>query len=321
MGARTTDFWLEAETALGFRTFYSSHLATVRRIVAIRGSSSLVLDSIAQTYTDQGRRAIRWHSVHHPDTLTGVVIPHRQTAWVAGELFATVSPPLGPILEWFSVGPKMASEPRLTEPKARLKKCLKGALTALEEAEADHEDGDRQLINSWVGQYLPPRNQRPGRGQHYFGCPLTSSGPQPAFLERRFSTLEITIHLSNKPLWTIAQSIRRFTEEALLRGYPAEIYHNTLEPSWIDHVVIPDIGLGITSARAPHQVSGGKVRAWPYLVPAPALRNDETEYWWEVYQKLYVQAWKIMESMREIQHQSQPQAPSELPRIVADCIA
>lgn len=322
MGPLSIDCWLEAETALGFRTFYAGHLSAVRRVVAIRGPSAPILDSIAKTYTDQGRRVVKWHAVHSRDGLRGVVVPQRQTAWVAEELFEQIPAAAGPEPERMIVGPNPPFDPRLAELKSRLRKCLAAALTALNEWESGFDAAaawDRSLTDAWCARWLQSSKTRPGRARHYFGSPLTPQGPDLSFLSQRFSRLETTVHLRGTPSASAGQALRRFGDQAILRGYSVDIYHDSLDPSRIDHLVVPELSLGLTHARPPHDLAEGRSALWP--LGQSVLANPESERWWNVFQDLYVQSWHIMEDIQAVARQTLPACPAELSRIVKACTA
>lgn len=52
--------------------------------------------------------------------------------------------------------------------------------------------------------------------------------------------------------------VRRLLEAALMRGHNVEAFHCALDPSLIDHLVIPDLGTAVINAVEPHFFQPGK---------------------------------------------------------------
>ena len=320
------DCWLEAETAVGFRTFYSLHLRPLKKITVIHGSADRLLGQISKTFLDRGRQQIRWHSVYAPDLMTGLVVPALETGWVAADVVRHIEVPRTLVVESVQAGPDIAANPEIDQLHVRIKRCLSGALAALCEYDLLLPAAPRfdDVVREWVAEYLPDiRRETTSSPQdwHGFGTPLTAQGPDAELLSAEFHRLQRTIHLEGGSSLTHTQLVRRFGEQALMRGYKVRFYHDALDPSRIDHLIIPALGLGITNATAPHQVEGGhRIERILAGTPAP-LSMEDTEYWWGVFQKLYTQAWRLMQQAADIKRGNTGEAAEDLAQLTAQCTA
>ncbi len=320
------DCWLEAETAVGFRTFYSLHLRSLKKIKVIHGPADRLLGQISKTFLDRGRQHIRWHSVYAPDLMTGLVVPALETGWIAADVVRHIEVPRTLVVESVQAGHDMPLNPELDHLYLRIKRCLSGALAALSEYDLLMPAGPRldELVREWVAEYLPEIRRHNGSGPqdwHGFGTPLTALGPDAELLSAEFSRLQRTIHLEGGSSLTHTQLVRRFGEQALMRGYKVRFYHDALESSRIDHLVIPALSLGITNATAPHQVAGGHHIARILAGTRTSLGIEDTEYWWGVFQKLYTQAWRLMQQVADLKRATAGEAVQDLSKLTAQCTA
>lgn len=326
MAPEGIDCWLEAETAIGFRTFYALHLRTVGKVMVIHGPSTVILNRIAETYNTRGAVVVRWHSVHDPAALTGVVVPHQGTAWICGELYQKLSLMNGTAVESIPAGPDAPPAPEMDALHQRVKRCLAGALAAWREYEiaaASTRCPNPMPIQPWIEQYLPPSRAHleSAPDLHFFGVPLTAEGPHPSFLAREFQRLKTTIHLTGGMGFENAQWVRRFGEQALLQGYAVHFYHDALDPARIDHLIIPELSLGMTNARSAHEMMGGRTVVATDGASGLIHNSPEAEHWWHVYQKLYTRAWQLAEEMRATKQSSPQTTTCDLSEIMAQCTA
>jgi len=325
MRSKTQDQWLEAETALGFRSFYALHLRSVKRLTVFHGLAHPLLIHFAEMYQDKGADVIRWHSVHQANTLTGVIVPSEEIAWVSGEVYRPLRLPPTIIIDSIPVGPNVGISPDEVALKLRIKASLQGAFTALSEYSLLHEaasQGGEDQLHQWVQQFLDaPRPAGPASDAHFFGTPLTAQGPQCSFLAEKFRGLETTVHLHGDPSDMNARLIRRFGEIALLRGYPVHFYHDSLSPARIDHVIIPTLRLGFTNASPPHELPGGKHRTTVNPTAKTPPITAEGESWWQTYQRFYTHAWQLMEVLGALRDETTPVDPDALVAIMSRCTA
>lgn len=289
------DCWLEAETAFGFRTFYATHLSSAQTILVVPQISPLILNHIADCYTQPQDFVMRWHSVYDPTQYTGVSLPRQQLAWIAADLLPLLAPhPSLPLKGVHKPLPTTITDPPVRS-HDRIKRSLNAALTALREGETQDDAWSKiGPVDAWVDRYLAPGQTHVARALHFFGSPLTPTGPDVTFLRQQFSPLHTTIHLPSLERERSAQFLRRFAEQALIKGYAVWIYHDALDPYLIDHLIVPKLSLGMTSARAPHLLTGGESAIW--MGSRTALTSSR-ESWWKLFQNMYTHAWQLMAEM------------------------
>ncbi|MCY0878993.1 MAG: hypothetical protein OWU84_08635 [Firmicutes bacterium] len=287
--------FLEAETASGFRHFYALHRRSMDTVLSV--DPAAVLPALLH---DQKRpaRLIAWHSVYSPSTLVGLADYDNRCAWIHPQYFSAGFPGLDPKAD--GVGPVHGPGCPWPSLRQELKACLMGALLARTEAE-QHQPTDSGMLTAvveeWIHQYLSPLGpSTTGDDTHFFGVPLTPEGPYSLFLDETFSSLEESVHLIACCHRDASRLLRRFGEEALLRGYSVQYFHDALEPATINHLVLPERRLGLTHAEAPHCAPPGKHARYLTLgSPLPTRAHAE---WWPIVQQFYSRAWQIMESMR-----------------------
>ena len=96
-----------------------------------------------------------------------------------------------------------------------------------------------------------PRHTDCPKERHLFATAITPKGPE--------SHLESIVgHLNKRYIITGDDGtgkntlVRRLTETAMMRGYNVEAYHCALDPSLIDHLVIPALSTAVINAVEPH---------------------------------------------------------------------
>ena len=96
-----------------------------------------------------------------------------------------------------------------------------------------------------------PRHTDSPKERRLFATAITPKGPE--------SHLETIVGHLNKRYIIAGDDgtgkntlVRRLMEAAMMRGYDVEAYHCTLDPSLIDHLVIPALSTAIINAVEPH---------------------------------------------------------------------
>ncbi|NMP22123.1 hypothetical protein [Sulfobacillus harzensis] len=327
MSFPVSDLWLEAETALGYHAYYGLHLSGIKKLVVLYGPSHTILDRIADTYAERGAHIARWHSVYDPEALTGVVLRPLGVAWISGEIARRVTPSGNVSVESLMVGPELPSDVDRTikEYQARIKQCLVGCAAAMAEYELAAQ-GPVPSVEPWVRNW---RNQLLGQRAfsshpvdiHSFGSPLTADGPDQRFLADSFSRLDLSLHLINGLPGMSSRLIRRFGETALMQGHTVHFYHDALKPSRVNHVVLPQLGIGMTDSTAPYDVPGGRQRI---VVDAAFGRQtdvDGAESWWTIYQTFYHQAWQLLDEIRTLRREWSLWLDIDIARLASRCTA
>ncbi|MCY0898170.1 MAG: hypothetical protein OWU33_04415 [Firmicutes bacterium] len=298
MISRLSHAFLEAETAAGFRQFYALHLRTMRDI-ASGDPKGVLTDLEASPVT--ATEVTLWHSVYQPTEVIGIVDHTRHRAWIHPQHFAAGVLLVDPLTSWYSTS--AYAQVRHTLPwhslRLNLKECLTGALAARTQAEQQCSTDPASFITpvtDWITRYLStPSSSCEAVDTHFFGNPLTGAGPYTNFLDETFRALQETVHIIACCHRDASALLRRFGEQALLRGYAVHYYHDALEPATINHLVLPQQQLGITHAEAPHLLPPGRHALSVTLGESPSHRATE---WWSVFQMFYCRAWQIMEEIQ-----------------------
>ncbi len=328
MTPQTSDAFLEAETALGYHTFYGLHLRGIKKLIVIHGPGHRILSRIAHTYEERGAHLSRWHSIYDPASLTGVVMPASETAWISGEIYGRVSIAPHIAVESLKAGPDLPYPLSLEihERQARIRRLLAGALTAYSEYEslslAKVNPDIEAFARHWRDKLLG-RTTFAGHPLdiHSFGNPLTADGPHHHFMACQFSPLALTVHLVDGMPALNSRLIRRLGEMALVLGHTVHFFHDALDPSKINHIMFPDLAIGVTDATAPYAIPGGRQRLDTRTEFGRNRDVDEAEAWWTVYQKLYSQAWRLLDEIRRLRQSWAVPADADIERLASWSIA
>lgn len=89
------------------------------------------------------------------------------------------------------------------------------------------------------------------RQRHLFATAITPDGPR-SHLDTVVGEAAHRYVITGDPGTGKSTMVGRVAEAAALRGYDAEVFHCALDPSHIDHVVIPDLGTAVINGGTPH---------------------------------------------------------------------
>ncbi|MCF8011998.1 MAG: hypothetical protein K9L17_12545 [Clostridiales bacterium] len=96
-----------------------------------------------------------------------------------------------------------------------------------------------------------PRQTDSPRERHLFGTAITPKGTE-SHLDTIIKDMDKRYIIYGDDGTGKTTLVRRLTETALMRGYDIEAYHCALDPSLIDHLVIPGLGVAVINAVEPH---------------------------------------------------------------------
>lgn len=88
--------------------------------------------------------------------------------------------------------------------------------------------------------------------RHLFATAITPEGPR-NYLDTLVARIPHRYVLTGDPGTGKTTIIGRVASEAVLRGNDAEVFHCALDPSRIDHVLIPNLGVAVINGSAPHE--------------------------------------------------------------------
>jgi hypothetical protein len=138
---------------------------------------------------------------------------------------------------------------------------LAAAKTFNDQYEACHNDSgavDFARLNTVTSEIIesifadaPQVKDRKPRDRHLFASAITPEGPW-NHLETLFGHLKRRFIVTGLPGTGKTTLVRRVAEAGLLRGYHAEIFHCSLDPTRYDHVIFPELGVAVVNASEPH---------------------------------------------------------------------
>lgn len=106
-----------------------------------------------------------------------------------------------------------------------------------------------ELVHEVLGS-APPR-RRPGRVRPLFASAITPGGCRHG-MDTIFAPLSRRYVLCGPRGTGKGTIVRRLREEAVRRGYDVETFHCGLDPHREEHLVIPELGVGVTTGEPPH---------------------------------------------------------------------
>ncbi|MHB1954545.1 MAG: hypothetical protein ACYCOU_12430 [Sulfobacillus sp.] len=257
MNSHVSHYLLEAITPWGIRTFYADLFSHAKAIIMLSGGSladsSFLLREILQTLTTSTEV---FHSAVHPELITALcidqklVIAHREIIAEAPNAVDAQSVIDVPISATLHPG-----DPLSHKLPARVPALLGMAKCAMDELEASlRPDIDMQAVTSaryHLLQFLSGSGQQGNGARHFWGATVSDAG-WTNFLSNVLSSQKHRIRFEGPPGLNHTSLIRWFGERAMLSGYEVHLFHCEWDPTRVDHVVIPELSLGVTLSTAPH---------------------------------------------------------------------
>jgi hypothetical protein len=93
----------------------------------------------------------------------------------------------------------------------------------------------------------------PGKPRHLFAGAITASGPI-HHLQTVVGHASRRYILKGEPGTGKSTIVRKVAERALCHGFNVELYHCPLDPSKVEHIVIPELGVALVSSSWPHLI-------------------------------------------------------------------
>lgn len=266
----------------GFHSFYRYILprSDATRIMIIKGGpgvgKSVFMTRIANEMSKRGY-IVEYHQCSaDSSSIDGVVFPqigvalfdgtspHVEDPLVPGAIDEIIN--LGVFLDEEGVGKHrasiMATSGHMSTYFQRCYRYLRAAKSVYDDIQAIYTEAtDFGLLNRWaqeaIDTYLAPYqiSATPGQARHLFGSAISPGGPI-NFLDTVIGPMEHILVVKGSPGTGKATLVEKIARAALKRGFDVEAFHCPFDPEKLEHLVIPQINLAVTTSTEPHLWEG-----------------------------------------------------------------
>lgn len=251
----------EALTPWGRRTFYSDVLAQSSLLIILSsGTPQYVSDVFSGLLTAfPADRFELYHPVYSPFLVCGAFALDRRVAiFPSAMIDQDVLGSLPTTVHRLDLESLPTTWPRVSDRASRMLALAKYAHDELEDlmtpyVMAQSAASARQQLAGLIPHRSAPRF-RSGKIRHFFGGSLTPNG-WVDFLSEEFKSLGQRIYFQGTFGLDHSSLIRWAGEQISMAGLDVDFYHCEWDSSRVDHVVAPDISLGVTLGLAPHAVA------------------------------------------------------------------
>lgn len=264
-------------TSQGFFSYYDYIIpVNATRIFVIKGGpgvgKSTFMKKIGESMVALGYSAEFHHCSSDNNSLDGVVIPALQVAFIDGTAPHIVDPKNpGCVDEILHLG-DFWDETKMVRNKEHILECnrevgklFQRAYKVLRAAKAIYDDWEAangeamnytianqktvDLLDSVLGNV---NSTGYGNVRKLFASAITPNGPV-NYLESVVGTMPTQYVVTGAPGTGKATMLHRLMDSAVLKGLDVEAYYCPLDPSKIEHLLIPAIGVAVTTAVEPHK--------------------------------------------------------------------
>ncbi len=303
-------------TSKGFYSFYDYIIeGDAEHIYVIKGGpgvgKSTFMRTIAQELLDRGYKVEYHHCSSDIDSLDGVVFPELRVALIDGTAPHLVDPKApGCVDEILYLGDYW-DEKKLRETRAdilrlnaKISEFFQRAYRYLAAAESVYQDWEatigKRMCSGYINQQAAelitkifadrPVTAVEGRIRRLFASAITPDG-MINHLETLIDPMPLKIVLQGLPGTGRSKLLNLLAEAAIQRGFNLEMFHCALNPDRVEHLVIPDLGVAITTSEEPHAYKGHKSDLWVNL-DSGLTKNESPDdaevlatvqkYYWEL---------------------------------------
>ncbi len=268
-----------ANTPHGFHSFYEDIIGPeANRVIILKGGpgvgKSTFIKKMGQRLLDMGYDVEYECCSSDNDSVDGLVVRDLGLAMIDGTSPHVVDPRApGAVDEILDLGVfwderlLKGSRREILEASLEVSRHFERAFRYLSEARVIHDDWeacytealDFGAVNCAAAEVVRdvlqgmPVSPSPGRRRRLFASAISPDGPV-HHLDTIMGRLERRYVVKAEPGCGKSTLVRKVGEAAIERGLDTEFYHCPLDPSKVDHIVIPALSVAVTSAAWPHDL-------------------------------------------------------------------
>lgn len=276
-GGRIRHMFPGGNTSKGFFSYYDYVLTQekAKRIFILKGGpgvgKSTFMKKIAEGMCEKGFNAEYMHCSSDPDSLDGVVFPELNIAILDGTAPHIVDPKNpGAVDEIINLGQFWredgiaANKDRILEINQEIGRCfarayryIQAAFSLYRDSEViceqamDHGKANVSITNTVqeIFNGIDP-SEIVGKQRHLFASAITPKGLV-NFLPSLLTTEKVIV-LNGRPGTGTERLLERVRMAASERGIYTESYYCALNPHKLEHLIIPELGVSLTTRNQAH---------------------------------------------------------------------
>ncbi|MEA4884336.1 MAG: PRK06851 family protein [Clostridia bacterium] len=291
-------------TSVGFHSFYNYIIGhDAARVIVIKGGpgvgKSTLMKYVGENMLSRGYDVELFHCSSDPESLDGVVFPGIGVALIDGTAPHIVDPVFpGAVDEILYMG-EYWDESAMRAARNQIVACTKDVSRLFQRAyrflrtasdvlddwsEANAEGLDHGAANkvadTVIGDIIGTANvaDRPGAERHLFASAITPAGFV-NHLETVVAACSRRYVVEGGPGSGKSRLITHAANRALECGFDVELFHCSLNPASLEHLIIPALGVAVITSVEPHQWTIGNddtlVDMAQCLDPAVVERNEK----------------------------------------------
>lgn len=278
-------------TSQGFYSFHDNIIGLDRNMLYILkgmpgGGKSSMMKEIGKRATEEGYMLEYHHCPSDPSSIDGVVINELGIAIIDGTYPHMVDPIMPGLLDEIVDLGKYADGAKIVNNRDEILKAKRENKSSYRSAYSFFRAG-REILNEIVKSNMERMNfgkvnsltyniieeifkgkktyERVGNTRHLFNRALTPKGLID-YTDTLINDIEHTYYLKGEYGTGSSTLMTRVVEEAVLRGYYVEVFHQPLIPQKINSIVIPQLSISFITDKVNERVEGNTINLDDYLM-------------------------------------------------------